>query len=192
MVTSIEEVRDDCFVIAMPVNVGVTRQLARFGLYTVAFDGPGGRLSGQSRAIARTRVSTVDGLTIPGYRMEIPSALHTEERRSELRALLGGDLATEGELRVLSHPGTIYGVVEDLSAGGARIRCRNAPTGLHDGDRGIFLLDLPEPIGEVNEMVRLLAVEVLPDGGHSVRVQFRDRNQAIAKALGAASKRKAS
>ena len=67
----------------------------------------------------------------------------------------------------------IVGVVEDLSIGGAKIRCRNAGHHLETDQYAYLHLELPEPVGTIEALVRICTVSPSRVSGHvNVSVAF--------------------
>ncbi|MBT8485368.1 MAG: hypothetical protein HKO59_02950 [Phycisphaerales bacterium] len=183
LVTQIERVDDRSIVVIQPTANGAVRPLARFESYAIAISTPVGRVHGKTRTLGRVKIRAADGGTLYGYRLALPERFDVRERRSETRILLGAE-AREAELHVLSHKGAIHGLVADISAGGARLLCRNAGDHLEAGALAYFKLELPAPVGAISETVVVLGVDpVEGQTATTVRVAFEKRNVRIADAI---------
>jgi hypothetical protein len=139
--------------------------------------------------IGRARIASAGGDVLHGYRLEMPESLQTHERRREPRLLLGDDDLREAELMVYTHRGPILGRVEDISAGGARLSCRNGHDRLEPGQQALFRVVL-QGIGTVEEIAHV--VDALPDeeSGHLiVRLLFDRRVERIADVMRARARR---
>jgi len=182
--TTIEAVHEDAFIVTKPVAGGVVRPLARFEPHDLRFVGSRGLVLGRTHALGRYKMPNgADGF-IYGYRLALPETLRLVEPRQPLRKLFGRDCVREAELHVLSHRGPIHGLLEDISPGGARLLCRNAPGHLAGGASALFKVELPEPVGSLQQMVRITGVESVPErGALRVRIAFEKKNEAIAAAL---------
>jgi hypothetical protein len=181
--TVIERVREDDVVIDRPAVGGIIRMLGRFEHFTLTFVANIGTVTGETQALGRVRIATEGEAELYGYRLAIPRALHVLDRRRSSRGLLGSSIV-EAELHVYSHRGPILGIVEDISPGGARLRCRNAGRHLQPGQRVPFTLTLPAPIGVIMETVTIVGLEPDPAlASLTVRISFPRKNQKIADAL---------
>ena len=180
----LEQVLEDSIVIDMPVCDGVPHPLARYESHLVIITRADGCLVGSTRVIGRTSIPSAGGDILHGYRLEIPASLQPIERRRERRLLLGDDRLREAELFVYTHKGPILGRVEDISAGGARLSCRNGHNHLQPGQQAHFRLDLPQTIGLVEEIAHIMGVEADAETGNTmVRLRFDQRVPQIAEAL---------
>jgi hypothetical protein len=125
----------------------------------------------------------------------MPEVLHLEDQRGQGRLLLAGLSAPEAQLQVLSHQGTIHGIVEDIGPGGARIVCRNAKGRVRRAQRAHFRFELPSPVGIIDEVVTITDASPHPGTGDvDVRLTFDQKNGALLEVLrhgwdGAAAKR---
>ncbi|MCP3904969.1 MAG: hypothetical protein GY715_15200 [Planctomycetes bacterium] len=181
---TVEAVQEDAFVVTKPVAGGLVRPLARFEPHELRFVGSRGLVTGRTHALGRYKMPNgADGF-LYGYRLAMPETLRLVEPRQPLRTIFGRDCVREAELHVLSHRGPIHGLLEDISAGGAKLLCRNASSHLAGGATALFKVDLPEPIGSLQQMVRIVGVEPVPDrGAVRVRITFESKNEAIVEAL---------
>jgi c-di-GMP-binding flagellar brake protein YcgR len=158
--STIEMVREKDVIISQPILNGRILPLATHELIEISATGPDGRLDALSRSLGRFKTESGSGKTFFGYRIELPDELRFDERRLYHRVLVGYDIAPEATLRTPKCMVPIHGVIEDLSAGGARMRCRNGAEHLQSGQYGYVHMKLPAPIGMVNALVRLCNVEV--------------------------------
>ena len=184
LVTTIEQVTDDEFVISQPTVGGTVRLVARYEPYRMTVAGARGRVAGETRSLGRTKIASGGRGMLFGYRMAIPREFFVIDRRQELRMLFGNDLVFEAAVQLLGREGPLLGLVEDLSPHGACLRCRNAGAFVRRGQQGHISMDLPEPAGEVRETVTIAALEATEtDEAMLVRVTFHKKNAAIAHAL---------
>ncbi|UCD75872.1 MAG: hypothetical protein JSV91_02925 [Phycisphaerales bacterium] len=184
LIARIQDVQTDGFVITQPVTGGAVRFLKQFARFRVSFQTPRGVVAGETKVLGRVRISLEGGGHANGYRLALPDSLLAEETATDLKMLLGGNLAVEAELHIISRKGPVMGIVTDLNPAGAHLRCRNAVEDLHQGQKAQFRLDLPEPVGRIREWVSIAGAETDPDtGDFTVRVAFEKRNEAIAEAM---------
>ncbi len=188
LATTIEQIKDKGVVVAQPTLGGSVRQLARYEPLRICFSVARGKLSGETRTLSRTKIESGGQEPFYGYLLEKPKALHVIDRRQEMRMLFGGDLVYEAELKLLDRAGPLLGLLEDISPSGASMRCRNTSDILRRGKQANLKLELPEPVGTVNEVVTIVEV-VDAEGGLLVRVVFPEKNRAIAHAMNMAQGR---
>ncbi|MEM7228082.1 MAG: PilZ domain-containing protein [Planctomycetota bacterium] len=161
--STIEMVRKDDFIISQPILNGHVLPLASHELIEVTVTGPDGCVTFETRAQGRFKTTSGTGKPFFGYRLDMPEELNVDERRQYHRVLVGYDVAPEATLRTPDCKMPIHAVVEDISAGGARLRCRNGADHLQMGQFGYLHLELPEPIGTVSTLVRICAVKPSSD-----------------------------
>lgn len=182
LVCTIESIDESGVVVSQPTNGGSAgRGLNRFGLYAVTVSHGGRDWTGEVQVVGRAKVRSGGSGVVYGYRLSFPHAFHAIERRRDLRLMFAGDVVREAEMRVLGRTGPILGIIEDLSAGGVKIRCRNAKdAALALGQNVTFRLDVPPPIGEIDETARITGIEPDRQGGDLiVRLQFDTRVESI-------------
>ena len=180
LVATVEKVLDDAFIISQPLVGGTVRPLARFAGYTLTIGMGGYCLTGQTRALGRSRIRSAAGKELYGYRMELPEAFRKSERRQDLRVILGANTLREVRMRILDRQGAIHGLIEDLSAGGLSIRCRNARVDLDAGQIATVDLALPPPVGEINEVCTVIGTEVDPETGDLIaHLKFKEKIEEI-------------
>jgi hypothetical protein len=181
LVTTVEKVREDDFVICQPAAAdGGIRQVARFEQLQMSFSVATGRLTGKTENLGRIKFRAGDGGELYGYRLSLPRLLTVTDRRDELRVLLGKELCCEVKLQVLSRNGPILGLIEDISPSGARLRCRNGGDELRRDRPAHFEAELPHPIGVIQQVVRILSVDSEPNADEwIVRVLFDEKVTAI-------------
>jgi hypothetical protein len=185
LTTKVEQVRKDCFIVSRPTAGGAMQSLGRYEHYRMRFDTPEGRTLAKTQATSRVRIPSSGGTVLYGHKMAFPTALQIEKPRRPVSALMGDDLR-EAQLIVLGRNGPILGLVQDLDAGGARLHCRNAGRDLRPGQQGYLKLELPAPVGHLEEPVKITGIEPSRRPGEvTLRVAFRDKNDRIHEALGA-------
>jgi len=184
--STIESIDEHGFVVGQPSNGrGPGRALNRFGLYAMTVSHGGRDFAGEVQVVGRAKVPSGGRGVVYGYRLTLPRALNVVERRWDLRLVLGGDLVREAEMTVLGRSGPILGLVEDLSANGAKLRCRNGNEDeLVIGRNVTFRLTLAPPIGEIDETARVSGVERdRRGGGLVVCLRFDRRIEAIERMI---------
>lgn len=192
MTTKVEQVRPDCFIVSRPIAHGAMQALGRYEHYQMRFDTPEGRTVARTQATARVRIPSSGGTVLYGHKMVFPDALQLEKPRRPVSALVGDDSVREAQLLVLGRKGPILGLVQDLDANGARLHCRNAGESLRPGQQAYLKLDLPDPVGELEEPVKITGLEPSHRPGVvTVRVAFRDKNDRIHEVLRAFHQRRA-
>jgi hypothetical protein len=161
MITTIEQLGDDDLVIAPPSIGAQARPLTTGERLRLAFQGPNGRLAGETRVLGRIKLLSGGGDVFYGYRLEIPPSLEANERRVGRRVPVGIDLAPRAEL-FRPEAGSelpLRGVVQDISSTGLLIRCPNARGKVSLDDRLFLKVTLPPPVGALDEMVRIARLE---------------------------------
>lgn len=156
LAAQVEMLRDEDFIINQPSLGGCTYPLAvgeklRLTLFSGIM-----RLNGDTKCLGRIKLPSGSGGTFYGYRMALPAALKPANRRDRVRVPTACDLAVEAELRPCSdgrNSGTVRGVLHDLSTTGVKVRSRNADGRVTTGMRMFLHTVLPDPMGELNEMV---------------------------------------
>ncbi len=184
MAVTIEQVRSDDFVIGQPTVDGLQHSLATGEQLRMSFLTENGLMSGRTESRGRIKVPSGGEQMIRGYRLTIPKTLEVDTRREHERVLVIPGLILEAELRTFSQQQPIHGVVLDISEGGMKIRCRNAKGKLGNGQRVYLKVELPEPVGLLTEMVRI--VHVSPDermDRHLIGVSFRHRIEGLGRFL---------
>lgn len=182
MTARVLQVAETSIIIEPPVRSGSGEALRRTADYRITVPSQSAAQAGETRMLERTRLN-VDGRTVRGYRMELPRSLNGVDRRDGPRAFPSGG-GTEARLQVLGRSGPVYGMLEDLSPGGARIRCRNAPTDITSGTSVVLQATMPDPIGAIDELGTIVGAEGGSDGGETtVRVRFRAPNDVIAQGM---------
>lgn len=173
---TIEQVRANDLVISQPTIDGFRHPLAMREQLRMSFLTDDGLMTGRTEAKGRIKVPSGGEQMILGYRLTIPRSLEIDSRREHERVLVIPGLILEAELHTFSQHQPIHGVVLDISEGGMKIRCRNAKGKLGNGQRVYLKVELPDPIGLLTEMVRI--IHVSPDermDRHLIGIAFRHR-----------------
>ena len=176
MEVTIEQVRANDLVISQPTIDGLSHPLVTGEQLRMTFLTDDGLMSGRTESKGRFKVPSGGEQMILGYRLTIPRSLAVESGREYERVLVIPGLILEAELHTFSQHQPIHGVVLDISEGGMKIRCRNAKGKLGNGQRVYLKVELPDPIGLLTEMVRI--VHISPDDRmdrHLVGISFRHR-----------------
>lgn len=177
----IEQIQPEAMLVDQPSAAGSARTLARFGVYRMECTGPDGPVTGTVRVLGRARMPAGDGGTLYGYRLAMPESLRRIDRRADPRIDLAGVPALRARLRVSGIEIDLVGRAEDLSAGGASIRCPIAPLGLATGTPARIEICAPAPIGRLDEPCTIMGVVPTAEGDAMVvRIAFRTRQQRIA------------
>jgi len=168
----------DAVVLTSPPFGGVGRPLCPFELLTMHVQTADGPRTGATQVLARTRIKMSDGRVLSAFKLSLPRELVSVERRRDLRRALGDDQLREARLTTLAHRSPILGLVEDISAGGACLRCRNAGRALGVGMHAHLRLELAEELGPIDDTVTILALSAGPGEGEIlVRVRFHHRQE---------------
>lgn len=157
MAATIEQVRDDDLVISPPM-VGTRRYpLATDERLRITFLAPAGRVSAEVRSGGRIKIPSGGDTVFYGYSLSLPTILMPADRRAEPRAVLAPDCGPPVEIHSLMSGATepIRGVVYDISASGMKVSTRSSTSKLQPGQRVFLRTQLPEPVGDFGEMVRI-------------------------------------
>jgi len=183
-VTTVEELGEEGMVVAMPSLGGAARPLGRFESYRMTITHAQKAWTGSTGSLGRMRYRSISGAMQPGYRLTYPEVLEPIDRRREMRLVLGADTLREASLQVAHRNGPIFGIVEDISARGLRLRCRNAASDLAEGTEGHVRLELSSAIGSIAEMVRVVGLDTDGKTGDTVvRAVFLQPVEAINRVL---------
>ncbi len=164
-VTMVEQVREEDFIISQPILEGRPYPLATREHFQMGFFGSDGRMTGDIQVLSRYKMSSgASGVSgqermFYGYRMSLPEQLVSGERRFDYRVLVGYDIAPDMELRTTDGTLPYVGVLEDISEGGAKVRCRNAADKLEIGQYAYLNIDLPDPVGYVSALSRICSIK---------------------------------
>jgi hypothetical protein len=183
LATTIELVDDDTIIVSQPVRGGTTRLIGRFEQYRITVPTSYGSATGVTRCVGRQQIPSGAGDTLYGYRMNIPDTMRANHR-SPLTRIMGDDTVREAQLLLLGRDGPINGLVQRLDGAGATLICRNASSLLQPRRRAAFRLDLPDPVGPVDELVTI--TDAAPDprsGAVIVDVRFDRRLKSIDQVL---------
>lgn len=164
MVASVEQVRENDFIIDRPMIGANIHPLAINEPLRISFMGDTGHCSGLTKPLGRYRFSSGGksaNRVMHGYKMAIPEELESSNRRRYHRV----SLEHGAPLHVTLHPqGTttpMKAVVIDVSAGGMRLRLKNDAM-LIDGQDMLLTAELPAPYGSVAESVHAVRVIQCP------------------------------
>jgi len=190
LLTTIEQVRDDDFIISQPTIGGVTHPLAFGETIKMGFVLASKHHSGDTRCLGRIRIPAGgDAQVLYAYRMALPESISAFERREHQRSDFAFDQVIEAQLYA---PGTmsgpIIGRVLDLSMTGARIATPLAARLIQPGKSVYLKAMLPEPGGLLDELVNIVRIEPAGDGSAMtyIGVRFAQRIDSIARLLRAA------
>jgi len=126
--------------------------------------------------LGRVRLSTPGGGTVYAYRVALPARMFAHERRRRVRPeVVLPDSCIEVTMKVLGRDAPIHGVLVDLTAGGCQVRSTNARDRIEPGQDVLLKMELPEPVGDVTEHVRVARVMPVGEDGHMTVVGVRFR-----------------
>ena len=152
--------------------------------FAISFFSATGRVNGETVCEGKARLQSEEGGAIQAFRFSLPVALMRVERRHEARQEFDLADAPRVELKSFEHQSPVYGVLVNLSCGGARLRCQNANQKLKPGQQVYLKMPLPEPAGLVTELVRVLELSPCPNSPEVLAsVSFLRRVQAVDKLL---------
>lgn len=194
MIATIEQVREDDLVISQPMIGGRVRPLVAGEPLQLGLIGPDGRHVGRTKCLGRIRIKSGGQQVMYGYRLAFPAALEPEDRRQNYRIGVEFDLAVLTELYVQDTGGPIVGVLMDLSAGGARarLRCPDVPRGFIGRVQAALRMTLPEPVGTVEQVVRVNRIERCARTGHNiVAIEFTEEIESLERLIRALEIRRA-
>lgn len=180
----IEQVRENDFIIDLPMVGTHTRLLAVNEPLLISFMSDAGRGSGRTKALSRYRFTSGgedSKRVLYGYRLAIPDELEMSNRRRSYRV----SLEHGSPVRVTLHPPGVStplkAVILDVSAGGMRLRLDKDAL-LIDGQELLLTAELPPPCGSVAEPVRIMRVmQCLRTNQPVIGVSFPDEVVSIAQ-----------
>lgn len=136
--------------------------------------------------LGRIRQTTPGGGTVYGYRVSLPGKLFPHERRRRVRPeVVLPDSCIEVTLKVLGREAPIHGVLVDLTAAGCEMRSTNARGRIEPGQEVLMKFELPEPVGDVTQHVRIARVMPVGEDAHMtlIGVRFREQIPALRELL---------
>jgi hypothetical protein len=168
---TIEQVRENDIIISQPMINGSKLPLTTNEHVLLTIVTPGGTaLTGQSKCLGRFKTASGGEGIFYGYLMELPQALFADERRTEERRRIPVECSPQAQLRTLDGAVPIHGVIENISTGGLRLRCRNAGDKLQRDQIAYVDFELPEATGPFSSPVRICDVSLLAEGDEARRV----------------------
>jgi hypothetical protein len=180
--TQVEQITADEIVIAVPSIGGMTYPLAFGETLKISFVDQRLNRTGPTKCLGRVKVPAGGGKTLVAYRLALPDALTTEERRAAPRTDLGADLAPEAHLYSGKMPAPIVGLITNISVSGVRLTLPAAPPrSLAIGQELYLKFRMPDPIGVVDEVVEVQRIDFeRRTGVHTVGVSFHSRIDRLA------------
>lgn len=143
--TLIEEVSANDLVIAQPMAGRAVRPLFPGEELEIAFTLDRGRYCAETRALGRITLPSGAAGSFYGYRIALPTAFNTAERRGRGRVSIGFDTMLKVHLVALERfDPPLTGVVHDLGTGGCRVRSREARGRVGVGDRFVVHVTVPD------------------------------------------------
>jgi c-di-GMP-binding flagellar brake protein YcgR len=164
MSASIELVREDDFIIDLPMVGGRVRPLAINEPLRIGFMTESGFTSGLTKPLSRFRFSSGgedSSRVLYGYRMGMPDELHTNNRRSAHRVSIEHAHPVYVTLHAPGTDQTMRATILDISASGMRLRLEQHVM-LIDGQEMLLMAELPMSCGSVEEPVRIVRVMQCP------------------------------
>jgi hypothetical protein len=149
MWTALHSVVGDHLIVLQPHHEGGPWYLKGGQVVELTVDGPQGRFLGTSRTLGPASIDSGSMRPLAGYRLSIPAALTSSERRQTHRVSVAFDLAPVATFFCGPGDRSIDAAVLDLSIGGARMRCHCLASDLFMGLTGDLRVHLPEPVGDV-------------------------------------------
>lgn len=149
MWTAIHSVAMDHLIVLQPHHHGGPWYLKGGQVVELTIDGPQGRFLGTSRTLGGASIDSGSVRPLAGYRLSIPAALTSSERRQTHRVSVAFDLAPAATFFCGPGDRSIDAAILDLSIGGARLRCHCPVSDLFSGLTGDIRVQLPEPVGDV-------------------------------------------
>lgn len=178
----IELVRDDDFVITQPMVDRAAYMLAYGEEVTISFLHATRFMTGDTRCLGRMKVPRGPSAVVPGYRLAMPDELRLVDRRSHSRTLYRLRHPVEARLHAPSFTEGVTGEVVDLSVGGARLVLPPRSRNMVPGETVYLKMMLPPPGGLIDELVKIVRVEVDPaTGAHTLGLRFQRDHKEIEK-----------
>jgi c-di-GMP-binding flagellar brake protein YcgR len=181
----IEAVRDDDFVISQPM-VDRTAYMLAFGENVrISFLHASRYVTGETRCLGRMKIARTDGgqrQTVPGYRLALPDELQMVERRKHSRTLYHLRHPIEARLHSPSFFDGVAGDIVDLSIGGARMVLPPRSRNMVPGETMYLKMMLPPPGGLIDELVKVVRVEIDPaSGSFTLGLRFEKDQRELEK-----------
>ena len=184
LATTIEQVRDDDFVINQPSIGGLTHPLAFGEELRLSFHNRSVHHSAMTRCLGRVKIPAGGNQMLFAYRLEMPAMMRSEDRRQHPRIDLPLDLGCEAHLYAPACDGPVLGTMLDISMGGARIRTSMALDKIQIGQEIYLKSMLPEPVGLLDELVHVMRMEDDPRSeGATIGVAFTRRINGLAELI---------
>jgi hypothetical protein len=188
LATIIEQVHDDEVIVAQPMIGDRTYPLAFGEQITMVVPGPTGLHLGASRCLGRTRIATPagdvphGGETVYGYRLAMPASLEHDARRSAPRTAIPSDKPIHVHLQAHGAMTTpIVAELVDVSLNGALVVARMAYCDLAPGQALYLKATLPDPIGDIDEVVTIARIDHDPHKERcAIGVRFSKRIDGLA------------
>jgi hypothetical protein len=204
LVTTVEQVRENDFVVSQPTIGGLTHPLAFGETIIIGIAKDNAYHTARSQCMGRVRIPSGGGGNSGGgaansggggapspdallyaYRLAMPVGVHSRERRAEPRIALRftGDV----EAQLYAHAmidGPILGTIDNVSMSGASIITNLPPKRLQRGQTLYLKARLPDPGGLIDDLVTIAHMEVNAKTGLcTIGVQFQQRVAAIENLL---------
>lgn len=168
LVATIEQVLDDGVIISQPL-IGTLNHPLTTGEHLVMSFGVDsvGRVNGKTQALGRVQVPSGGMRLLYGYRLSTPTVLCADDRRSNRRVTFGPGPPPPAAIYARKNESPVRGTVQDISSGGMLIRILHEPNlALHLQQRAHLSVQLPPPVGIIDERVTIVRVAPGVNSGH--------------------------
>ncbi|MCZ6837465.1 MAG: hypothetical protein O7G85_16945 [Planctomycetota bacterium] len=168
IVLSITSIGEDHFVVGQ-ATADSARLLKANAVYSMGLYLQDDHLMGETTCLGRYKYQDEQRKTIYTHRFSLPTELTRDEKPlvRSVNEILFKDQDVELNAFELRSP--IHGITVDLKRHKARLRCHNASNKLQVGQNVYLKTELPEPVGKVADLVRIVKVQPMP-GSPSVLV----------------------
>jgi c-di-GMP-binding flagellar brake protein YcgR len=180
--STIEQVRDDDFIVSQPTVGGLTHPLAFGEAINISFVNQSLYHTGQTRCLGRIKVPAGQGDNVLfAYRLAMPDELRVDDRRKQPRVTITLSAMPQAQLySLLSGEKPHAGYIHDISMTGARILLPQPPQRLMPGDALFLKAALPEPVGLIDDLVDICRIDIDPRTSQcAVGVKFRKRIEGL-------------
>ena len=182
---TVEAVRDDDFVISQPMVDSTAYMLAFGESVKISLLHASRYVAGETRCLGRLKLSRPGGSSaqvVPGYRLALPDELQATERRKHSRTLYHLRHSIDARLHSPSFTDGAPGDIVDISIGGARMVLPPRSRNTVPGETMYLKMMLPPPGGLIDELVKVVRVEVDPaTGALTLGLRFEKDHKELEK-----------
>ncbi len=183
LTSTVEQVREDDFVISQPTVGGTTHPLTFEEVINLGFVLPSGYHRAECKCLGRIKIpagnspaaQASNSSVLYAYRLSLPESLLTEDRRNAPRSQLSLSQPVDAQLyAAASLDGPVLGRILDISMTGARLLVSAPNRKMEPGQIVYLKAMLPEPAGQMDDLVKLARVECdARTGKCTIGVQFQ-------------------